>query len=526
MYLIASDLGVSFNLETISFQQKDPIMLTNKYPFIAIIALLLSTALLQSQNPSDCIGAIPICQEVYYEEFSYPGVGEIENEVSANLSCFGNASTGQVEINSVWYVFSCQSSGDLCFDITPNDYEDYDYGVYNVTNMDCADIALVGSLEVSCNFAPNLGCGGVTGANGNNEDTFDPCAGQNEPCVPVEIGETYVILVTNYSGTENGYTIDFSASTANIIDNSSPVIADITELPNEDQEDTGDQALQCGSSDFLLKMTENIMCDQLTADLVAVENMMGISNKANQLIAPDCELGGIHDNKYQVQLSSPLNPGVYKLSIDLGSEAAPSMTDVCGNSTTQSPNGSSDLNKQFTVGNEVSFTGELDEEITCKNGIVKLEVIDPASEGTYSWVLEQEAGNYFLGQGSTLELNSSSFAAATNSVSVYYINESTCSFSTPKEVTVTINEGCDATGIAEETLIAAQAFPNPAADYFQIELKENATAQIFTFDGKRVQLEECSMGTNRIDISDLQSGIYLLSISNGSLQYSSKLIVE
>jgi len=163
----------------------------------------------------DCIAAIPLCDSVYVQTNSYSGQGLIQNEIDPSASCLLSG-----EKNDVWYTFTVQASGILNFSITPvNGNDDYDWALFNLTNHTCADIFTTPSLEVSCNYAPNLGCGGVTGA---NNDTTGTCGGQNEKEVPVLAGETYVINVSNFSSTQFGYTIDFGSSSAVIYDDVPP----------------------------------------------------------------------------------------------------------------------------------------------------------------------------------------------------------------------------------------------------------------------------------------------------------------
>lgn len=163
----------------------------------------------------DCIAAIPLCDSTYTQTNSYVGQGNIPNEINSTTSCLLSG-----EKNDVWYTFTVQSSGNLNFSITPiNGNDDYDWALFNLTNHVCSDIFNIPSLEVSCNYAPNLGCGGITGP---NNDTTGTCGGQNEAEIPVLIGETYVINVSNFSSTQFGYTINFAQSTATIYDNTPP----------------------------------------------------------------------------------------------------------------------------------------------------------------------------------------------------------------------------------------------------------------------------------------------------------------
>lgn len=107
----------------------------------------------------DCPAAIPICQNIYSEAISYTGTGNIPNEINPSSSCL---SAG--ERSDVWYTFTVQTSGNLNFTITPNNFlEDYDWAVYNLSNNTCADIYNNAGLDVSCNFSATGGNTGPTG---------------------------------------------------------------------------------------------------------------------------------------------------------------------------------------------------------------------------------------------------------------------------------------------------------------------------------------------------------------------------
>ncbi|MEO0404879.1 MAG: hypothetical protein AAF193_08410, partial [Bacteroidota bacterium] len=157
----------------------------------------------QVPTNQDCDGAIAVCQDIYFQANSFSGEGNYPNEINGFNSCLA---TG--ELNSVWYTFTVQQSGDLCFTIFPNsNLDDYDWAVFDLTNANCNDIFTGGNLEVSCNYDPLGGLSPATGPNGSTGIGF-------EPCIPVVVGETYMVNISNFSSSQFGYTLDFTASTA------------------------------------------------------------------------------------------------------------------------------------------------------------------------------------------------------------------------------------------------------------------------------------------------------------------------
>jgi len=77
----------------------------------------------QVPTNQDCLGAIAICQNTFTESNAYSGTGNYLNEIDTVSSCLKSG-----EKNDVWYTFTVQTSGSLCFTITPNlPSDDYDW---------------------------------------------------------------------------------------------------------------------------------------------------------------------------------------------------------------------------------------------------------------------------------------------------------------------------------------------------------------------------------------------------------------
>ncbi|GAB4289292.1 MAG: hypothetical protein Kow0068_14880 [Marinilabiliales bacterium] len=173
----------------------------------------------------DCLGAIPICGDSYSTTNSYSGTGNIPNEINGSNSCLLDG-----ERNDVWYIFTVQQDGDLMFTISPNDpSDDYDWAVYNLTNANCSDIATDPTLEVSCNYS---GTAGDTGPDGSTTYSSQGASGTPfNDAIPVHTGEVYVINVSNWSSTQNGYFIDFSMASGVIVDTTPPELDTIVNSP-------------------------------------------------------------------------------------------------------------------------------------------------------------------------------------------------------------------------------------------------------------------------------------------------------
>ena len=258
----------------------------------------------------DCPNAIPICQNVYSTAISYSGEGNIPDEIDPFISCLGAG-----ELNDVWYTFTVQATGNLNFTVTPNNMtEDYDWAVYNLTNASCADIATDPSLSVSCNFSATPGTTGPTGAGTTNSENAagDPY----NLVVPVVAGQTYVVNISNFSTTQNGYTIDFGASSATIFDNIPP---QLTSLAN---------TVTCGTTQLTFEFSENIVCSTIQNADFTVTGPGGPYTVSNWT-AIGCASGGQYDRTVTVNVSPAItSSGNFQFCL---TNASASVTDLCGN---------------------------------------------------------------------------------------------------------------------------------------------------------------------------------------------------
>ena len=341
---------------------------TISYQLILIRSLLLSFLIfnfqfsIYSQAPTnqDCGGAIPVCQEVYNQANSFSGVGNVTGEIDPDSSCIGVG-----ERNCVWYTMTIQQDGLFNFTITPNNAnEDYDWAVFNLSNASCADIALNASLQASCNFSGNTGNNGITGANGQ---TTGVGSSQNEDPIPVLAGETYYLYVGNFNFTQSGYTLDMTASTAQIFDNVNPTLRSIT------------QPVFCTDDSLSFEFSENMLCSTVSQSDFALVGpggpytITGFSGGA-------CDLGANFERDFSLTFSPVISTGgTYTLQI------AGSVTDLCLN---EAPIGS---------GLDFDITAiPLDSLVTpdiCGNGVGTATILTPPGGGPYSYAWSPNVSN-------------------------------------------------------------------------------------------------------------------------------------
>lgn len=282
------------------------------YIFLVLLFILsipLHAQLPPNQPEQDCFSAIPVCQDVYVQNNAYTGAGSDPDEINAALSCrlLG-------EINSVWYVFKIETPGNLCFTITPNTpTEDYDWSLFNLTGRSCADIKSVPGLEIACSWdAPDLvaGCTGVTGVNGQ---TAGPCGLQNRACIPVNAGETYVLNVSNFTGFDNGYVLDFSQSTAVLFDDTPPDMTGAS--PN--------------CEGVAVTFSENVLCNTVDPADFTVTGPGG-PYAISAISSDNCDAGGTFDNTFRLTIDPPIQfPSNYSVAL------VGNVSDFCGNTANQ-----------------------------------------------------------------------------------------------------------------------------------------------------------------------------------------------
>jgi len=254
----------------------------------------------QAPTEQDCLGATVVCQNT----FSVPTINTGSGTIAAEVPISSCHLLG--EIRSYWFRIFIQISGDLCFTITPLQTDDYDWSVYNMTNAVCSDVPSM--TPVSCNgFTPLTLVGETTGPNGQG-------GGGDEPCIPVLVGESYVICVTNKSASVNGFDIDFSASTASITDNTAPSIV-------------SSSSLTCGDTSITFSFSEQVLCSTVQASdfqLIPPSGSYSLSN----LIGPTCIADSTTDSVFTLTISPAITGGgTYNLCLTGGS----GITDPCDN---------------------------------------------------------------------------------------------------------------------------------------------------------------------------------------------------
>lgn len=265
-----------------------------------------------SPNQQDCNGAIPICQEQYYQPYSYSG-NNGSNILPAS-SCIFN------ELNNSWYVFTAQTSGPLSFIITPNfSNDDYDWSIYDISNNGCAGITSGASPEISCNWSENYWTwAGQTGAYsgppyngvGNSQTNTGPPFNASPNVIA---GNTYALVINNFSPSQGGYYLDLSPSTASLFDNTVPIM----ETAN---------TVACGANTVTVNFSEPILCSTIQAADFTITG--GPPTTVAGAVGVGCGGAGTYTQAVTLTASPAFAGGTFNINL-VGNVA-----DLCGNIAT------------------------------------------------------------------------------------------------------------------------------------------------------------------------------------------------
>ncbi len=275
--------------------------LTTTLGIIFLFFINSNNALAQIPTTQDCRGAIAVCDYIYIEETTASGTGNYY-EIPTTQTCPNHCMDG--EKNSRWYIWTVVESGNLRFEIIPQvQTDDYDWSVFNLTDHSCDDIwgNPAGTLS-SCNAAGGAGFHGTTGVSSLNGGTINCNGGgfTNKWNADLDVfeGETYVLIISDWTQTPGGYTLDFSSSTAVIFDDQRPNIDYIG----------GDLITSCGTDELFLKFNENVKCNSIQSSDFKIEGPGG-PYVIDSIFGNTCNLGGNNEREYTLFFTPPIYQG-------------------------------------------------------------------------------------------------------------------------------------------------------------------------------------------------------------------------
>lgn len=341
---------------------------------LSLFLVFSTKSFAQLPTSGDCLGAFTVCALNYNQQAAFSGTGNYLDEINSFNSCLNSG-----ERNNAWYMVTVQSPGFLNFSISPNcDNADYDWAVYNLTNSSCSDIFTNAALEVACNFSGSTFPTPVTGPNGAVDGMGNPLPQSGAP-IPVAAGQIYAILVNNFTGANQcGYILDFSASSAGIIDQTAPVFSSPIA-----------QQVSCGSNSLTFNFSEFVKCSTVNANNFLLIGpsptfdtipIAGITSAA-------CINGGLVEKQFTILLGETLNDGGTYIIQSFGR-----VEDNCGNFTTDT------LQLLFNIQSFSIVMSSTDVNCLANNGTatVTINVATPGVIPPYqvSWLPSGQTGSF------------------------------------------------------------------------------------------------------------------------------------
>lgn len=249
---------------------------------------------------SDCQNAVFVCQQTYTYSGSPPNFGT--QQELGNNTCLLNK-----EQKTVWFIFTVQNSG--TFGFTINTTYDYDFALFDYGAIGgCGGTAT--ATPVRCNYSAQYG---NTGLNANNPQPgnlqWDASQPPIMPGLNVTAGQTYILVVDNWTGDGTGFTITFTGS-AQIFDNTPPSIASVQQSctnPNQ----------------VVITFNELIRCNSISPS----DFNLGPGVTITSASGVGC---GTYTTQVVLTFTGTLNSGVRTLTIQTGSDGN-TIQDKCGN---------------------------------------------------------------------------------------------------------------------------------------------------------------------------------------------------
>src|SRR5258705_6644313 len=187
-----------------------------------VLFIFLAASLRVYSQPCTTLGqtpttAFPVCGTSTFNQSSVPTCGG----TPVSTTCTGG---GYVDANPFYYRMTCYTSGTLGFIIDPiNNADDYDWVLFDITGRNPNDIYIDVTLNIAENWSAATGNTGAAAV----PNLLRNCAGNtpNFSRMPgVVAGREYLLMVSNYSASQQGYSLTFTGGTAVITDPVAPAM--------------------------------------------------------------------------------------------------------------------------------------------------------------------------------------------------------------------------------------------------------------------------------------------------------------
>jgi large repetitive protein len=294
--------------------------------FFTFLFLIISFAA-KAQNTCTTLGqtpptSFPVCVTASLSQQTLPTACS-NGTVFVPICSVDGSGTVYDAIRPFWYNFTCYQSGSLIFTITPvNGADDYDWQIYDVTGININTTAFLtnGSLVLAANWT---GVTGSTGASATGTGNITCASGSASPfsASPNLIaGHDYLLLISNFSPSQQGYSLTFGAGTAILVDPLAPSLPLMTTATS-----------LCGTA-IKVKTNKKVKCNTLATNasdfsIIAPDGITVITPAS--ALAANCS-GGFSFDSLIINMGTQLTPGTYKVRIQSGTDGN-TLRDICDN---------------------------------------------------------------------------------------------------------------------------------------------------------------------------------------------------
>ncbi len=150
----------------------------------------------------DCLNSYPLCSD---QTFS----GNTNDFGTQELDATNRGCLTDNEHQSSWYYFQPITSGTFEFILTPTASIDYDFAIWTGT---CAALG----TPVRCSFSDNYAPTGMVVGAGDNTET--PAGDGYVNALSIVAGQTYIMLIDNYTADNTSFTFDITLSNGATLD--------------------------------------------------------------------------------------------------------------------------------------------------------------------------------------------------------------------------------------------------------------------------------------------------------------------
>ena len=282
-----------YNIFTILMSKK---LLLLQVIIFVVINTHAQTCTTLGQNPST---AFPVCGTTVFSQTTVPFCG------GRSIPAPPCPRAPFSDKNPFWYKFTCFNSGTLGFLINPNTPEDYDWQLFDITGRNPDDVYSDASLIVAFNWSAEFRPTGTSNTLGTSLRECDGPGVNTYSLMPMLIqGHNYILLVSHFTDTPNGYQLSFGGGTANITD------------PKEPHMESARAA--CDGTQATIKLNKRMKCNSLTG----TGSEFTITPPLANVIAASgygCSNGFDMDSLI-LTLDAPLPPGNYTINIQNGTD--------------------------------------------------------------------------------------------------------------------------------------------------------------------------------------------------------------